>query len=248
MQTSFPWNKLNLYRQKVVLFSLFGFLLLSLPAYSQNPARSRENLPEYDERLLSYGFTLGVHSSALRLRFADQFTKNGEIANIVARNGGGFSIGFLTNLRLAQYLDVRLMPKVGFYQYSIDYQFTDPDIEAENFFADFTTIDLPLMMKYKSQRRGNYRMVYVGGVTPTIDVTGKKQRQENEEEGLRLKGDNLALELGFGTDVYFPLFKFSPEIRYSYGLINVLSNNQNEVGQNFRRMGTQSISLYLIFN
>ena len=248
MQTSFSWNKLNLHRKKIVFFFLSGFLLFSIPAFSQNPANSRENLIEYDQRLISYGFTLGVHSSALRLRFSDGFTKNDTVANIVGRNGGGFSIGFLTNLRLAQYLDLRLLPKVGFYQYSVDYQFLNPDYPEENFFADFTTIDLPLMLKYKSQRRGNYRMFYVGGVTPTIDVTGKKQRQENEEEGLRLKGDNLSLELGFGTDIYFPLFKFSPEIRYSYGLINVLSNKQNELGQNFTRMGTQAISLYLIFN
>lgn len=263
MQTSYFWNKLHLYSNKIAGFSLLVLLLSTGAAYGQAPAvtnsygekrtsHSRENLIGYDDRLLTYGFTLGVHSSTLRIKFSDEFTEtNGRfdsVANIVSPNGFGFSIGFLASLRAAQYLDVRLMPKVGFYQYSVDLQDTHAETPDQNYFADFTTIDLPLMLKFKSQRRQNFRMFYVGGITPTIDVTGKKQREENSEDGLRLTGDNLSMELGFGADFYFPLFKFSPEIRYSYGLVDVLQNNQNDVGQAFQRLNTQGISLYLIFN
>lgn len=257
MQTSYLWNKLHLYRHKIVIVLLTGFVLAAQEGQAQNPVNnSRENLIGYDDRLLTYGFTLGVHTSTLRLRFSDTFIQGGAqgeqvdfdtVGNIVSPNGFGFSIGFLANLRLAQYLDVRIMPKVGFYQYSVDFQGLGPQGAGQNFFADFTTIDLPLMFKYKSQRRKNFRMFYVAGVTPTIDVTGKKQRQENED-GLRISGDNLSLEVGFGTDIYFPLFKFSPEIRYSYGLTDVLQSNQNQIGQAFQRINTQGIALYLIFN
>lgn len=271
MQTSYVWNKLHLYRQKVGLLLLLGFLcsaasvnaqrrqpeadqgLSSSSLYGQNRGnRSSQHLIEYDRRLLTYGFTLGVHSSTLRLNFSDAFasTQNGydTVANIVSPNAFGFSIGFLANLRLLQFLDVRVMPKVGFYQYSINHQFVSGYHDTRNFFSDFTTIDLPVMLKYKSQRRQNFRMFYVGGLTPTIDVTGKRQREENEEDGLQLNGDNLSFEVGFGSDIYFPLFRFSPEIRYSYGLVNVLKNQHNDVGMAFRRMTTQSISLYLVFN
>ncbi len=264
MQTSYFWNKLHLYRNKInAAFSVYLVLLLLAggAVHAQSPAvtnsygegkdsKARRNLIGYDDRLLTYGFTLGMHTSTLRIKFSEEFTSSrfDSVANIVSPNGFGFSIGFLANLRAAQYLDIRLMPKVGFYQYSVDLQDTNPETPDQNYFADFTTIDLPLMLKFKSQRRKNFRMFYVGGATPTIDVTGKKQRQENAEEGLRLTGNNLSLEVGFGADIYFPLFKFSPEIRYSYGLVDVLENNQNNVGQAFQRLNTQGISLYLIFN
>ena len=263
MQTSYFWNKLHLYRNKIIGLNLLLVLLLACgSAYAQAPtvtnsygekkrtSQSRENLIGYDERLFTYGFTLGTHTSSLRIKFSEEFTSSrfDSVANIVAPNGFGFSIGFLANLRAAQYLDVRVMPKVGFYQYSVDLQDANAETPDRNYFADFTTIDLPLMVKFKSQRRKNFRMFYVAGVTPTIDVTGKKQRQENSEDGLRLTGDNLSMEVGFGTDIYFPLFKFSPEIRYSYGLVDVLQNNQNDVGMAFQRLNTQGISLYLIFN
>ncbi len=254
MHTINVWDKLYLPGQKIILFFIAGLLLLAGPAFSQKNSvlKSRENLIDYDQRLLTYGFTLGIHSSSVRLKYDDTFTQSpgpfDTVANVTTPTGVGFSIGFLANLRLLQYLDVRLMPKVGFYQYSVNYQYFPATSPDENFFADFTTVDLPVMLKYKSARRKNFRMFYVGGITPTIDVTGKKQREENEQEGLRLSGDNLSMEIGFGTDIYFPLFKFSPEIRYSHGLVNVLSSRQNDIGQGFSRMGTQSIALYLIFN
>lgn len=256
MQTSYFWDKLHLHRQKIIFTLLCVLMLFSGAVFGQNNnvLRDRENLLEYDQRLLTYGFTLGMHSSSLRLKFDEDFTREGAeygydtVANIVARNGFGFSIGFLANLRLAQYLDVRVMPKVGFYQYSIDHQYEGTLIDDRNFFADFTTVDMPVLLKYKSHRRKNFRMFYVAGLTPTLDVTGKKQREENEEDGLQLYGDNLSLEIGFGSDIYFPLFRFSPEIRYSYGLVNVLKNYDNNIGYPFSRITTQSISLYLVFN
>lgn len=223
---------------------------LGLKKGASGSSQHGQNLLEYDQRLLTYGFTLGAHTSTLRLHFDDAFTsgKYSDVANIVSRNAFGFSIGFLANLRLVQYLDIRIMPKVAFYQYTLEHQYIDRDVRDKVFFADFTAVDLPVMLKYKSQRRKNFRMFYVGGLTPTIDVTGKRQREENEEDGLQLSGDNLALEVGFGSDIYFPFFRFSPEIRYSYGLVNVLKNKNNDVGDAFSRINTQSISLYLVFN
>ena len=266
MHTINLWDKLHLSGQKVILLLFVGFFLSATTAFSQDAVKGvRINRPLDDQKLLNYGFTLGLHTSALRLKFSDSFIKKqtspqpGEpdskdpvqfdtVANITSPNGVAFSIGFLGSLRVAQYLDIRLMPKVSFYDYAVNYQYFPQTSPDRRFVADFTAVDIPLMFKYKSVRRKNFRMFYVGGVTPTIDVTGKKQREENEKEGLRISGDNLSMEIGFGTDFYFQYFKFSPEIRYSHGLVNVLSNTQNDIGQGFTRMSTQGIALYLVFN
>ena len=54
-------------------------------------------------------------------------------------------------------------------------------------------------------------MYMIGGVKPGIEASGKKDKTKAE---LEIKGTNLSLEAGFGFDLYYPLFKFSPEIRF----------------------------------
>ena len=36
---------------------------------------------------------------------------------------------------------------------------------------------------------------------------------------------NVSLEIGFGYDFYFEYFKFAPQIKYSYGLRNLIVND-----------------------
>lgn len=250
METPNLWHKRYLSGLKIA-FLLLVATLASLPSLAQvDVMGSRENLPNYDERFLTYGFTLGGHTSSLRPKFSEAFRSPdySDTFNILPGTPFGFSIGFLANFRMAEYLDVRLMPKVAFYDYTLKFETVQQETEAEQVFADFTTVDIPISLKFKSQRRGNHRVFVTGGMTPIIDVTGKKQREENFENGLRLTGNNLTADVGFGADFYFPLFKFSPEIRYSYGVKDVLENRTNQVGRAFDRLGTHIIGVYLVFN
>jgi hypothetical protein len=57
----------------------------------------------------------------------------------------------------------------------------------------------------------------------------------------------MSLEAGIGLDLYFPLFKFSPEIRFSRGITNVLDNTQNAYGLPLKHVNTNTITMYLLF-
>jgi hypothetical protein len=250
MEAAHLWYKRHLSGIKISFLGLM-LSLATLPVQAQMDTRGdRENLPGYDDRFLTYGFTLGGHTSTLRPKFSEAFRSPsfGDTLNIIPGVPMGFSIGFLANFRAAEFLDIRLMPKVAFYDYTLKFETADQDAATKDALADFTTIDIPLSLKYKSQRRGNHRMFVTGGMTSIIDVTGKKQREVNTEAGLRLSGNNLTADVGFGVDFYFALFKFSPEIRYSYGVRDVLENKENQLGRAFDRMGTHIIGVYLVFN
>lgn len=244
------WRKRNLRGLQVGLLLLLTMFAVTANA-QETVNMNQENLSYGETRFISFGFLLGGHSSSLRPKFSKAFTSPAfsDTINITTGSPFGFSIGFLTNFKVAQYLDIRLMPKVAFYDYKLSFQTTTPNDEAvKDALADFTTVDVPISFKYKSMRRGNHRMFITGGVTQIIDVTGKKQKEENSENGLRLNGNNTTADIGFGADFFFPLFKFSPEIRYSYGLTNVLDSRSNNLSRAFDRMGTQVIGIYLVFN
>ncbi len=81
---------------------------------------------------------------------------------------------------------------------------------------------------------------------PSIEASGKKNLKNVSSE-LEITGGNVSLDVGFGLDIYYPLFKFSPELRFSRGMVNVLDNTKNIYGQPLQRVNTNTITLYLLF-
>ena len=201
MQTINLWHQLHLHRSKArkLVLLLLTFLLVG-GVQAQN--FSQINLPDYDNRLLHFGFTLGVHQSSYRLQYNSDFDSEflDSLHSIQVRQRYGFSIGFLANFHVAQYLDLRPMFKVSFYEYLLDYNYTtrtDP-IPKRN---EAAYVELPLTFKYRSLRRRNFGMYLVGGVTPGVQVGGRPD-DDTDPSVLHVYGENLSVEYGLGLDIY----------------------------------------------
>jgi len=246
MQDTNIWHQFHLHRKKVVLF-----LPLFLFFFSQAQAqRNRtDNLPNYDNRWLHYGFSIGVHSSGYRVKYADNFTSPAfdSLHSVMANPSFGFSLGLIANFRLAEFLDFRITPEVVFYENRVDYNYTRGGQSfIDEQLVETTFVEFPLLFKYKSMRRGNTRMYLIGGIEPGIEATGRKDDQDDADR-LLINGTNLSVQVGFGLDVYFPLFKFAPEIRFSRGLTNVKNERENAYGAPIQRLATNTVTLYFLF-
>ncbi|WKK79136.2 type IX secretion/gliding motility protein PorT/SprT [Marivirga arenosa] len=245
MQTINFRHQLNLHRNKVILFILLGFIGFHAKAQYYE----KENLPNYDDALIHYGFYLGGHTANMKVRYNEDYLSNqfDSLHSVIPESSPGFTVGFIVNLRLAQYLDLRTLPGVGLYQYTLNYNTYDQAEEVtfqgkkEAFYAE-----LPLLLKYKSQRRKNFRAYMIGGAKPSFEVSGKRP-SEIKEDVLLINTFNLALEVGFGVDIYYELFKFSPEIRFSRGLTNALYSRQNSYSSPLNELVTNSVSIYFQF-
>lgn len=247
MQSTYIRDKFHLQRYQVLIVVLM--LLFSAEANGQFRKRFVEkNNPNYDERRLTYGFLIGLHTTTLQLKYADiaadPVGKYASLHSIVPSWKFGFSLGFIMNYRLNDYLDLRVTPSVAFNEYQVNYYFID-STPSEQRLIETTMVELPLLLKYKSERRGNIRMYMIGGVKPGIQASGQKEFENGET--LEIKTTNLNLEAGFGFDLYYPLFKFSPEIRFSRGVSDLLANRSNEFGEPLSRVNTNTITVYLLF-
>ena len=67
------------------------------------------------------------------------------------------------------------------------------------------------------------------------------------KEKLELKNFNISFDIGAGFDLYYPLFKFSPEVRYSFGVKNLLSDKVNEFSENLDQIVTHNIAFFITF-
>lgn len=218
-------------------------LLLGFTTTAQN--NPTDNLVNYDNQWIHYGFLVGIHSSKFVIQYAELFTTPDldTVHSIVPGNLGGFKLGFLSNMKINNYLHFRSSITVGFYEYDLVYRFTDNTSRRE--LKDAVAVEFPLLLKYKSLRRGNLAAYLLGGITPSFEA-GSRSSREDVVEKLELDSWNMAFEIGGGFDMYYPLFKFSPEIRYSYGLRNLLTE-KNDLSIGLNRLATQNLSIFVTF-
>lgn len=237
------WYKFNILGQKVILFMIVFLIYGSTYAQSDNEVFN----PRYDERkIVTYGFSLAVHTSSYRLKYSDYFTSPAmdSVHSILPKKRPGFKLGFIVNFKLAQFLDARITPTVSFAEYVVEYNYVGGD--QFNELVESTGVEFPILFKYKSQRWNNTRMYIVGGITPVIEAAGRSNLEEDLSR-LQIEKYSTNLELGFGFDLYYPLFKFSPEVRFSYGLTNVLSPVKNDKSAGIDDLRTKSLSFYFHF-
>jgi hypothetical protein len=257
MQTAYIWHKLDIHRTQVAviftiaLFAGFPNVFGQRAAYSQRHTTNwvKRNNPNYDNKKLSYGFLIGLHSTAYQIKYSDKFATPAfdTVLSVQPQWKPGFVLGLIINYRIADFFDLRLTPQVAFYENRLDYMYrVQNEVRSDQQVVETTFVEFPLLLKYKSERRGNVRMYMIGGVKPGFEASGKKNI-DNTLATLEVKGFSTNLEVGFGFDLYYPLFKFSPELRFSRGITNMLDNTTNTYGQHLKNVTTNTITLYLLF-
>lgn len=70
-----------------------------------------------------------------------------------------------------------------------------------------------------------------------FDVSKKRPEQ------LKLKDTDAMLSVGLGCDIYLPYFKLCPELKFCFGLRNLLETDRPDLQDNTEMMKfTQSVS------
>ena len=212
------------------ILSIILLLLLVAPMAATAQERKVQNRPYIDFRRLHYGFFFGFHSQDMELANNGFITENGEqwYADVAAYNPG-FSVGVLADLRLNTYLAVRLLPTLHFGEKQVVFRELNSG-NRERQQIKSTYISLPLDIKFSAQRFNNYRPYIIAGASPMLDLTVKKQRQ------LLLKKFDFMLEFGMGCDFYLPFFKFNPELKFCFSLLDVLEKDRSDLlDENYKK-------------
>lgn len=206
---------LNLCRRKKA-----GLVLL-LGLLSSGQLLAQRNNPYYDDKTIHFGFLVGYNSSTFHLQpNAAQYLLNDTMTYMAPSWGPGFQLGIISDLRLAEHATLRFTPTLMFSQRNIQYSFVNPlnDIRRS---LQIANVDLPLLLKFRSDRIDNFRMYTIGGFKYSIDMASQEKVVEDVER-VKIVRTDIAYEIGFGFDFYLPYFKFSPEIKFAQGLRNVL--------------------------
>ncbi len=200
---------------------------------------AQPNLEQYDLKPIHFGFTLAANSGRLLMDMTSTY-QNDTIRNVTVKNFPGIGLGAITNIRLGDYWDIRLMtPVISFVQRNLifDYPSGKKEVKIESAYCDAS-----LLIKYKSMRRKNARVYVIGGGRMSYDFASTINKNRGlQNPVVSLVPLTYGWEAGFGLDVYFEYFKFSPEIK----ICNTFGNAMYKDGYIFTDV-IQNISPQLI--
>ena len=230
-------------------------------SYGQRRTHRYQNLINHDHKLYHFGFSLGFNRMDFVLRPIDNFDDLGlggfteptpefdTLHSVLTRPHDGFNIGIVSNLKLTPHLDLRFVPTLAFGDRSIiysGYKNQAPITRTQQ--IESTFLDFPLHLKFKSSRMTNTRVYVTGGIKYSYDLASAQDKEDYEEEILaRLQKNDFYLELGAGFDYYFYFFKFSTELKASFGLRDMLVRDNTMFSNSIDRLNSKIVMLSFTF-
>jgi hypothetical protein len=211
---------------------LFFFLALIRLVHAQNEPVL--NYQKIDHKPFHFGYTLGINTMDFGI-----YPSQTALATSVARQdtfpeintlSPGIDIGIVTNFRISEYLDFRVLPGISLGQRNLAY-YTNVSDTAESLSVmhiGSTFINLPFALRYEAKRYYNFRPYIIGGVNFRWDMARNKDFNADENIFVKLKPFDTYLEGGLGADFYLPYFKLSVELKLSVGTLNVLDPDKHE--------------------
>jgi hypothetical protein len=238
------------YLTLIFVFGCSNFLLAQVPAWGGGA----------DQNDLSFGFTFSYVSSNFKIvkkpdwrnPYFDPATNQkitDSLNSISSAPSTGFVIGFITRYRITDHLEARITPSLVFADRSLSYTYVTP---SENVIKQVqsTTVDLPLLLKLKSDRIGDIRAYIIGGVKYSEAIGSKR----NSDATLSLQNKLVknvsgfgSYEVGMGCDIYFEFFKLSPEIKLSNSMGNVLLPENHPFSSPISKLSLHTIMFSLYF-
>ena len=226
---------------------IFFFISLAFSSYSQRHKKP-QNLPRYDFKKIHFGFTLGINSLNFHINKNNDFLINDTLLTMLAEDQKGFNLGIVSNLRLGRYTDLRFIPTLVFGERILNYKFNNQsNLTLQDKRIESTLIDFPISFKYKSARYNNFRTYVICGVKYSLDIASQSEIDDEGQEIVKLNNHDLMIEGGFGIDFYLQYFKFSPQIKLSQGIINVLSEDNTLYTETINNLKTTSWMLSFTF-
>lgn len=211
--------------------------LIGVNAIAQRRNDGLLNRPYADLKPIHFGFSVGFHMQDLNISNNGFITPEGESwFTEVPAYSPGFCVNVLADMRISNHINLRCSPGMYFGNKKVHFRNSiTGDENTQNIKSNYVVV--PIDIKYSATRYKNIRPYVVGGIMGILDVSKKRPEQ------LKLKDTDAMLTIGLGCDFYLPYFKLCPELKFCFGLRNLLNTERPDLQDNPDMMKyTQSVS------
>jgi len=181
---------------------LTSMLLWSVIVFSQSES-------DKDDHKFRFGFNLGANYSNLQSK--ETLPNNAKISNDV-----GFSLGIFMDYSISENFIISPKSELSFYNSSVEF------INSDN--SNSTYEIFPISMNFMTHfvyKIGNSKVVPYFFSGPNLKIPIYKKLDSTSEF---YTNPDFAIDFGIGLENRTKYFIFAPELKYSFGLLNVNKN------------------------
>jgi hypothetical protein len=201
-----------------ILLCLIGFTSFGQYSVYEHDIR-------YSTKYFHFGITMGVNDANYKITPDPSFITQNKILNISSGAGFGFDLGILADLHLSNKFEFRFIPTLSLGQKNLYYSLLNQDTMATRTIQS-VYLEFPFHLKYKAKPYKDVRPYVIGGFKYSIDMASNAGARQAQEL-IKVNKNDFAIEYGTGLEIHLPMVIISPEIKVSYGLLNVLYQDPN---------------------
>lgn len=185
------------------------------------------NLGQFDSRTLHYGIQIGMTQSKFDLALNYDAGLRDTMQGVTSYYTPGFHIAIIGDLRLNDYFNLRLLPGVTIVSRDLSYSWEQGYLNTHRLAEEQRLVesvygDLPLELKFRAMRYGNFRPYITGGISYGFDFASlRRNRNRNNESIVRLQASDLRYTMGIGFDVFLRYVKFAIEFKMNFGVLDL---------------------------
>lgn len=232
---------------------IFSLLIFKVNAQYPSVRERVINLPNFDEKVLHYGYYVGTNSFDYKFEYIKDYYKVNGFPDIQVESMTGFNVGLIGDLRINKFFNLRLEPGLVYSQRNLLFPDT-PIFTNENDLlreVKSTYIHIPLLIKMSAKRINNFKPYITFGVSGDYNLSSNsKNTDDNSSNVFRTVSKTFNYEIGLGFDFYLYYFKFSPSIRGVFSLQNELIQDNNLSSpwtSNIKNMHTRGLIINFTF-
>ncbi len=213
-----------------------------------------QNLTEFDEVWLHFGFGLSFNNQSFELSHDPRKIMGDSLFGIEAQPELGFNINLLAAYHLNSNTELRFFPGISFGTVTMLY--TESDFSGvpktpTDIVVESTNIEFPLFLKFRSDRLNNFAMYGLLGGYYFLDLAAADDVDNSsvarKDIVLKTKKHNYGLAFGAGMDFFMSFYKMSLELKYNMGLNNILIQDRTFYSRPIDSIKERMLTLSITF-
>ncbi|MGB3131124.1 MAG: outer membrane beta-barrel protein [Saprospiraceae bacterium] len=206
-----------LFRYKIIFF----FLLCNICSALAQSNSTSINYFGRKKKSHYFGLTLAYNNSGFKIEHSKRFINHGTYKINNGISNPGLTLGMVTNFKIGEYFDYRILPSIALVYRKLAY-IPSSGGATQTQVIESVFGELPMMIRFASEPYRDKKFFVTSGVKYSFDFASNSRSDKDRFQIVRISPHDFQFEIGAGIQFYLPFFIFSPEIKFSHGLGNLL--------------------------